>query len=125
MGVLRSLKNNELVGILLDQNTNVAAGVFVDFFGKPACTNKGLAVLARATGVPVIPAFLAREGGAFHVEFGPEIPTIKTEDEDSDIYVNTRNYNQALESIIRRYPEQWFWVHNRWKTRPCQPWPPQ
>ncbi|NOY69399.1 MAG: lysophospholipid acyltransferase family protein [Deltaproteobacteria bacterium] len=122
MGVMRSLKNNELVGVLLDQNTNLAGGVFVDFFGKPACTNKGLAVLARATGAPVISAFLAREDGLFHVEFGPEIPTIKTENENSDIYANTRNYNRALESIIRKHPEQWFWVHNRWKTRPTVQW---
>ena len=116
--VLRSLKEKELVGILLDQNTGVQAGVFADFFGKPACTNKGLALLARETQASVIPAFLVREGDGFRAEFGSMIPLIKTADKAKDIEANTARYNQVLEAFIRRYPEQWFWVHRRWKTRP-------
>ncbi len=116
--VLRSLKSNELVGILLDQNTGGQSAVFADFFGKPAGTNKGLALLARETMAPVIPAFLVREGDGYRAEFGPMIPLVKTDDKTKDIEANTAKYNQVLENFIRRYPEQWFWVHRRWKTRP-------
>ncbi|MCU0600505.1 MAG: lysophospholipid acyltransferase family protein [Desulfobacterales bacterium] len=116
--ILRSMKDGEMVGFLLDQNTNLQSGVFVDFFGKPACTHKGMAALALGTGAPVVSAFLVREDAGFRVEFGPEIPLIRTGDKDKDIIENTRQYNHAIESIILRYPEQWFWVHRRWKTRP-------
>jgi Kdo2-lipid IVA lauroyltransferase/acyltransferase len=116
--ILRSMRDKEIVGFLLDQNTNVQSGVFVDFFGKPACTHKGMAALALATAAPVISTFLVREGDRFRVEFGPEIPLIRTGDKDKDVIENTRQYNHVLESIILRYPEQWFWVHRRWKTKP-------
>lgn len=121
--VMRSLKDNNCVGVLLDQNSRVWSGVFVDFFGKAACTNKGLALLARATGAPVVPLFLVREDGRFRVECRPELPLIKSGDKTKDIEANTRNYNREIEAIIRRYPEQWFWVHRRWRTRPYKPWP--
>jgi Kdo2-lipid IVA lauroyltransferase/acyltransferase len=123
--VLRSLKNRELVGILLDQNTSIHRGVFADFLGKMACTNKGLAVLALATGAPVVPVFLIREKDGFRVEFGAEIPLIQTGDRTSDIAANTACYNRVIGSAIRRYPDQWFWVHRRWKTLPYKPWPRQ
>jgi len=116
--ILKDLRNRELIGILLDQNTNRNAGVFVDFFGQPACTNKGLALLALGTGSPVIPLFLMREEDRFRVEFGPAFPLVRTGDKAKDIEVSTRQYNRVLEDVIRRYPEQWFWVHRRWKTRP-------
>lgn len=116
--ILRSLKNNELVGILLDQNAGRRAGVFVDFFGKSACTNKGLALIAQKTRAPVVPVFLIREARAYRMTVGPEIPLIETGDKQRDLRENTRQYNRVLESMIRRYPEQWFWVHRRWKTRP-------
>jgi len=116
--ILRSIKDKEIIGILLDQNEHAESGVFVDFFGRPACTNKGLALIALRTEVPVIPGFLVREGTGFRIEFGPEIPLIRTGDKEKDIAENTRQYNQVLESIILRYPEQWFWVHRRWKTKP-------
>jgi len=116
--ILKGLKNRELIGILLDQNTNRSAGVFVDFFGRPACTNKGLALLALGTGSPVIPLFLMREEDRFRVEFGPALPLVRTGDKAKDIEASTRQYNRVLEDVIRRYPEQWFWVHRRWKTRP-------
>ncbi len=116
--ILRPLKKGQCVGILLDQDSGRAAGVFADFFGKPACTNKGLALLALKTGAPVIPAFLARHGTRFIIEFGPEIPLVQTGQKEKDILANTQQYNRALEDIIRRYPEQWLWVHRRWKTQP-------
>lgn len=121
--IIRSLRNNELVGVLLDQNTVVSSGVFVDFFGKRACTNQGLAQIARMTEAPVVPLFLVREEDGYRVEFGPEVPLVKTGDRTRDIDENTKNYTGVIESMIRRYPEQWFWVHRRWKTRPYKPWP--
>lgn len=117
-GILRKLGRKELVGILLDQNAGRHAGVFVDFFGRPACTNKGLALVARRLKAPVVPIFLVREDSAYRMIVQPEVPLILTGDKDRDVEANTRRYNQVLESMIRRYPEQWFWVHRRWKTRP-------
>jgi len=116
--VLRSLQNRELVGILLDQNAQRRAGVFVEFFGKTACTNKGLALIAQKTGAPVIPIFLVREADKYRMVIEPEVPLIKTGDKARDVAENTRQYNRVIESMIRRHPEQWFWVHRRWKTRP-------
>lgn len=116
--ILKDLKNRELVGILLDQNTHRNAGVFVDFFRCPACTSSGLALLALKTESPVVPLFLMREGDRFRVEFGPDLPLFRTFDKERDILDNTRQYTRVIEEMIRRYPEQWFWVHRRWKTRP-------
>ena len=104
--------------MLLDQNVDWYDGVFVDFFGRPACSNKGLALLALHTGAPVVPVFLVRDRLCFKAEFGPEMRLIQTGDETKDIEANTRHYTKAIESVIRRHPDQWFWVHQRWKTRP-------
>jgi KDO2-lipid IV(A) lauroyltransferase len=98
-------------------------GVFADFFGRRACTNSGMALLALKTGAAVVPVFLARQGSGFVAEFGEELLLVRTGDKRKDIETNTQKYNHVLESIIRRYPEQWFWVHQRWKTKPYQPWP--
>ena len=115
--ILRGLKKGELIGILLDQNTSVKSGVFVDFFNRKACTNKGLALIALGTDTPVVPLFLLREEDGYRVEFGPEVTIIRTGDKEKDIKANTRQYNRVIEDVIRRYPEQWFWVHRRWKTQ--------
>ncbi|MFP4650047.1 MAG: lysophospholipid acyltransferase family protein [Desulfobacterales bacterium] len=123
--VLRSLRDNKLVGILLDQNTGVSKGVFADFFGEPAGTNKGLALVARETGTPVVPMFLVRDNGFFRVICGPQLPRIKTRDKTKDIEASTRLYNKVIEDMIRLYPEQWFWVHRRWKTKPYKMWEPR
>lgn len=118
--ILKALRRGELVGMLLDQNPRRRQGVFVDFFGKPACTHAGLALVARRTGAPVVPMFLVREGRNYRMVIEPEVPLVDTGDKDRDLKVNTRLYNKALESIIRRYPEQWFWVHRRWKKTPME-----
>jgi KDO2-lipid IV(A) lauroyltransferase len=115
--ILRGLKKGELIGILLDQNTNVQSGVFVDFFNRKACTNKGLALIALRTETPVVPLFLLREKDGFRVEFGPEVPVIRTGDTEKDIKAATQQYNRVIEDVIRRYPDQWLWVHRRWKTK--------
>jgi len=121
--VLRSLKQGAAVVVLMDQNVDWYEGVFVDFFKEPAATNKGLALLALKTEAPVIPYFLVREGSGFKVVIGDEVPIIKTGDKTKDIEVNTQQYNRIIESFIIQYPEQWFWVHQRWKTRPYNLWP--
>jgi Kdo2-lipid IVA lauroyltransferase/acyltransferase len=121
--IVRSLRRGELVGILLDQNVAWYEGVFVNFFGRPACTNKGMALLALKTGAPVVPMFLVREGLVFKAKIGKEISVVKTGDMTKDVETNTQRYNDVIESFVRRHPDQWFWVHQRWKTKHCQPWP--
>ncbi len=121
--IIRSLARGEMVALLMDQNVDWYEGVFVDFMGHRACTNKGLALLALKTGAPVVPVFMVREKSGLRAEFGPEIFTVKTGDRQKDIEINTQEYNRVIEKFIRRYPDQWFWVHQRWKTKPYQPWP--
>ncbi len=121
--IVRCLNRGEVVALLMDQNVDWYEGVFVDFMGHRACTSKGLAFLALKTGAPVIPVFLIREKKGFRAEFGPEISTLRTGDKQKDIEMNTQEYNRVIENIIRRYPDQWFWIHQRWKTKPYQPWP--
>jgi KDO2-lipid IV(A) lauroyltransferase len=120
LGVMRSLKKNALIGVLLDQNSRRKHGVFADFFGTPASTSKGLALLARKTGAPVVPLFLVRDSGYFLAEFGKPLPKIMTGDKNKDIKAATLIYNKVIEDIIMRYPEQWFWVHRRWKKKPIR-----
>ncbi len=119
------LENGGVVGTMLDQNMDWYQGVYVDFFGRPACTHKGVASLAIRTNAPVIPFSIVRENKNFVIEFGPEIPPSRTGDLTRDIETNTQNYTRAIEDIIRCHPDQWFWVHNRWKTKNLCPWPRQ
>ncbi len=121
--VLRSLRQGNIAVLLMDQNVNWEEGVFADFFGHPACTNKGLALLALKTESPVVPVFLVREQKGFRAVFLPEVTLIKTGDRTKDIEANTQEYNRIIESMVRQYPDQWFWVHQRWKTKPFQAWP--
>lgn len=117
------LEKGRVVGTLLDQNVDWYEGCFVDFFGRPACTNGGVASLILRTEAPVVPMFIRREGGKYIIEFLPEVPLVRTGDRTKDIEINTQNYTSAIESMIRRCPAQWFWVHNRWKTKAFCPWP--
>ncbi|MBI5190011.1 MAG: lysophospholipid acyltransferase family protein [Nitrospirae bacterium] len=117
--ILRALDKGRGVGILLDQNVAKREGVFVDFFGRPACTNKGLAIIARKTQAPVVPTFIVRKSLTRHkYVFGDEIPLIDTGDKDADILENTQAYTRAIEDMVRKHPDHWFWMHRRWKTRP-------
>jgi len=117
--ILRSLDRRELVGILLDQHAKRSEGVTVDFFGRPASTNRGVALAAMRTGAPVVPMFLVREKGAYRMIICPEVPLAVTGDREQDVKINTLRYTRALESVILRCPEQWFWVHRRWGKRPA------
>lgn len=117
--MLRTLREGGMVGLLIDQNWSRKEGVFVDFFGRPACTTEGLALLALHTGAPVVPAFMVRRGdGRYRLVFGPEMEVTATGDREADVRRNTQNFTAVLEEMIRRYPSQWLWVHQRWKTRP-------
>ncbi len=121
--IYKTLKRGYPVAMLMDQNVDWYEGVFVDFFNHRACTNYGMAMLALKTGAPVLPLFLIRAGSHFHAMVGPELTTIRTGDMTRDVALNTQMYNQVIECVVRRFPDQWFWVHQRWKTRPDQPWP--
>lgn len=113
--VLQALRRQRMVGILLDQNATRSEGVFVPFFGVPASTSKGLAVIALRTGAPVVPVFLRREPDGRHcMEIGAPLPTPP----DGDAATYTATFNRVIEAAIRRAPEQWLWMHARWRTRP-------
>ena len=117
---LRTLRQHGIVVIPSDQNQTAHFGVFVDFFGKPACTTPGAARLAMLTGAPIFPVFLVREGESdrHRFEILPEVQLVSTGNRESDILENTRRCSRIVEEMIRRYPEQWIWFHKRWKTQP-------
>ncbi|KUG21623.1 lipid a biosynthesis lauroyl acyltransferase [hydrocarbon metagenome] len=120
--ILELLKENQIVGLLSDQNVDLQEGVFVDFFGRPACTGKGLAVMAMRSGAPVIALFPARQkSGKYKAVITPAIEAVSTGDYQADILTNTQRFTKVIEDIVREYPEQWFWFHQRWKTKPYQP----
>lgn len=115
---VRSLRANELVGFMLDQNRPAGQGVFVDFFGQPASTTPGLAVMSAHTGAPVVPVFLRREpDGRQVVEVRPLIEP-PPDRKDETIRTFTAACTKIIEDEIRLRPEQWLWFHKRWKSRP-------
>ena len=119
-GVLKALHDHELLVLPFDQNSTRGLGVFVDFFGKPASTNSGIARLALRSGAPVVPVFIVREGrSARHrVHVLPIMYVQRTGDLESDVIRITQELSDLFEGMVRRHPEQWLWVHKRWKTRP-------
>ncbi len=118
--MLGALHAGETVGILMDQNMIAGQGVFVEFFGIPASTSTLLARMALRTGAAVVPGFCLWDGalGRYRVRFEPALDTIRTGNEQADIIANTATYTKVVEDYARRFPEQWLWVHRRWKTRP-------
>lgn len=118
--VLKTLKSGGVVGILADLNASREEGVFCDFFGVPACTTAGVATLALRTGAVVVPGYLIwDESERIHrLHFEPPVATINTGNQKEDVMANTARYTKVLESIIRRRPDQWLWIHRRWRTRP-------
>ena len=117
---IRTLRQRGILVIPCDQNQTRRFGVFVDVFGKPASTTPGAARLAMRTGAPACPVFLVREPDGEHhrVEVGSPIAMVDTGDREADIVTNTQRCSDAVEAMIRRYPEQWVWFHKRWRTRP-------
>jgi KDO2-lipid IV(A) lauroyltransferase len=120
--ILRTLDRNEPVVFVLDQNATRRIGVFVDFFGEPACTMSALAVIALRTRAPVLAATAYRAADGTHViRIHPEIPLEEKASQKESIAHMTARYTRFIEDAIRAHPEQWLWTHRRWKTRPIAP----
>jgi KDO2-lipid IV(A) lauroyltransferase len=117
--ILKLLKDGQSIAILADQDISSLDGVFVDFFGRQAFTPTAPVMLALATAVPIIPMFIVREkdGHTIYVEEPLELDI--TGNKDADIKVNTQKWSKVIESYIRKYPSQWVWIHERWKTEPA------
>jgi KDO2-lipid IV(A) lauroyltransferase len=118
--MLRILREGGTVGILMDQNTLLEEGVFVDFFGTRACTSSGLARLALRTDCAVVPGYVFWDEALrkYRLHFEPAVKIARTADEEADVRENTARFTKVVEDYARRYPDQWLWVHKRWKTRP-------
>jgi KDO2-lipid IV(A) lauroyltransferase len=117
---MRKLKHGGTLGILADLNSLQEEGIFVPFFGTLACSTAAVAALALATGAAVFPAFAPWDPVRKKYIFlgGPVVEVLRTGDFARDLGVNTARIAQAIESVIRKYPEQWLWIHDRWHTRP-------
>jgi KDO2-lipid IV(A) lauroyltransferase len=118
--VLRALREKQLLVLPFDQNSTRGLGVFVDFFGLPASTNAGLARVALRADAPIVPVFIVRQGrSARHlVHVLPIMEAERTGDMQADVLATTARLSAVFEDMVRRFPEQWLWVHRRWKTRP-------
>lgn len=119
-GLLTAMRAGDTVGILMDTNMTPPQGEFVRFFGLQACTASGLARVALKTGAAVLPGFMLWESSEqkYVLHFGPELEFAPSEDREADILALTQQCNDVIESWIRRFPDQWLWIHRRWKTRP-------
>lgn len=117
--ILSSLKSDGAAGILMDQNTGLQEGIFVDFFGVPAATTTGMAIFALRTDAPVLPGYLTpMRNGRYTIKFLPPVEITRTGDMNLDLRINTLRFNEVLERIIREQPESWLWGHKRWKYQP-------
>jgi KDO2-lipid IV(A) lauroyltransferase len=119
-GLLAAMKAGEVVGILMDTNMTPPQGIFVNFFGIPACTASGLARIALRTDAAVVPGFTIWDAalGKYRLRFDPALELIRTGELEADIAANTQMFTNVIEDYVRKYPDQWLWVHRRWKTRP-------
>jgi KDO2-lipid IV(A) lauroyltransferase len=119
-GLLAAMRDGETVGILMDTNMTPPQGIFVDFFGIPACTASGLARIALRADATVVPAFTVWDAKLrkYILRFDAAVELVRTSDDQADVVANTAKFTKIIEDYIRRYPDQWLWVHRRWKTRP-------
>lgn len=116
--LFKVLKSGGSIAILIDQDTRVKSR-FVDFFGMPAATPVGAAVLALKTGAAVVPTYIfLDENNKQQMHILPEIPLVYTGDDEQDLIINTQNFTRVTEQVVRQHPEQWVWMHERWKTKP-------
>lgn len=120
-GLISAMRAGETVGILMDTNMTPPQGVFVPFLGMEACTASGLARIALRTDAVVLPGFLLAEGdsGEYVLRFGEAIPLVRTGEAEADALANTALFTAVIERYVRANPEQWLWMHRRWKTRPA------
>ena len=118
--ILKVLGEGGTVGILADHNTILEEGVFVPFFGIPASTSAGLARIALHTDAAVVPGFLSWDEGRrkYRLRFEPAVELARTGNEEADVRENTARFTRVIEEYVRAHPDQWLWVHKRWKTRP-------
>jgi KDO2-lipid IV(A) lauroyltransferase len=118
--MLKVLKEAGTIGILADQNTMPGEGVFVEFFGAQACTTTGIARVALHTDAAVVPgyAYWDENMRKYRLRFLPPVELVRTGDTEHDVWENTQRFTKVIEEIIRKYPEQWVWIHARWKNRP-------
>lgn len=117
---LKVLRNNELLFIQLDQNFG-SGGVFVDFFGVKAATATGPVVFAMRTGSPILPVFIIRNDDNTHkMIIEPPFHLDEKVTRDETIVANVARITKVIESYVRKYPEEWGWIHRRWKSRPNQ-----
>ena len=118
--MLRILRENGDVGVLMDVNSAREEGVFVPFFGIPACTSSGVARIALRTDCAVMPGYVYWNEAErrYHLQLDPAIPLERSGDTEADVVAVTARFVQVFEQYARRYPDQWLWVHKRWKTRP-------
>jgi KDO2-lipid IV(A) lauroyltransferase len=118
--VLRVLRQGGVVGVLADQNAVASEAIFVDFFGVPAATTTGIARLARRTEAAVVPVYSYWDAQIrkYRLRYEPALDLAVTADEESDIRSYSERFNHVIEDYVRRFPDQWLWVHRRWKTRP-------
>jgi KDO2-lipid IV(A) lauroyltransferase len=119
-GLLTAMHNGETVGILMDTNMTPPQGIFVPYFGVEACTASGLARVALKSDAAVLPGFLLWEESEqkYVLRFGEQLQLVRSGDAKADVLANTAMFAAVTEQYVRRYPEQWLWVHRRWKTRP-------
>jgi len=116
--ILKALKRGEILGMLIDQDTKVE-GVYVRFFNQLCYTPSGAANLALRTGAQVLFCTISRNTNRKHsIRFYPPLRTVRTLDKQNDIVTNTQIYSHLIEASIRKYPDQWVWMHQRWKTKP-------
>ncbi len=118
--ILKVLGEGGTVGVLADHNTDIEESVFVDFFGVTASTTSGLARIALRTDAAVVPGFLSWDEGRrrYRLRFEPAVELARTGNEESDVIENTARFTRVIEDFIRAHPDQWLWIHKRWKTRP-------
>lgn len=119
-GLIAAMRKGETVGVLMDTNMIATQGVFVDFFGISACTASGVARIALKTDAAVVPGFTIWDPvfQKYRLRFDPAVELARTGNTESDVVTNTAKFTKVIEDYIRRYPDQWLWVHRRWKTRP-------
>jgi KDO2-lipid IV(A) lauroyltransferase len=118
--ILKVLADGGTVGVLADHNTDIEESVFVQFFGISASTTSGLARLALRTDAAVVPGFLSWDEGRrkYRLRFEPAVELVRTANEEADVVENTQRFTRVIEDFVRAHPDQWLWVHRRWKTRP-------
>ena len=120
-GLIGAMRAGDTVGILMDTNMTPPQGVFVPYFGMEACTASGLARVALKTGAAVLPGFLLwhQDEQKYVLHFGRVLELVRTGDAEQDMAANTALFTHVIEEWVRQYPDQWLWVHRRWKTRPA------